>query len=400
VGADIDATKVVSMENSVKWTLILLIALFIIIVVIVSFILAKNITRPLNIVTNRMMETAKMGGDLTQRIKITSTDEIGQLSSAFNQLFETIHIMMKKVKDTTINISNSSAELSAAMEQGTHEINQIASQSVTLSSGIHDVGGLFEKAKEEIDSLSASSQEVAASSEEVDQAAQNMRTSAETVSTVLKGSVASISELAVLTNNANSAISELDEYTKSIGSIINTINGIAKNTNLLALNAMIEAQRAGEAGRGFAVVAENIRVLSANTQNSVEEIRNLVNAVISRINQIVETQKSIDPAVKKTIDASESANDLLQQIVVQSESVARLISQISDTNGTQADGVQKISTFIYEINNHFSSQVETSLTTTAATQELTATSEMILENANALEKISQELKLLINNFKL
>lgn len=400
VGVDVEAKDILSMRSMIRMQLIIMFSLFTLIITGAIWMIARRITKPINIVTDRMVETARNGGDLTQRIKITTNTEVGKLAQAFNQLFAMIHDIMVKVKETAGQLSVATEELSGALTETSESMGRISRDATTLTEGIDQAGILFTNIKEEIGILSNNSSRIANGSEELDRHAQSTKDTAMTASDAVKNSTRSIAQLASMTQEASVNISALGEFTQSIAGIVETISGIARQTNLLALNAMIEAQRAGEAGRGFAVVAENIRVLSDNTQKSVDEIRRLVGDVVSRIDLVLGTQKAIDPVLKLTLSEAETVDNSLDHMLKQYIVMVDMIRHIAGSNEEQASAIQKLVSFTDEVSLHFMRQVEVAHSTTAATQEVNSMTEEIESNAHAISQTAEELKELIKKFRL
>jgi len=399
-GVDVDASDVIGTRSRIVLQYSTLLFVYVLIVVIVSFIIAGRITKPINAVTEKMIETSGKAGDMTQRLKVQTNDEIGELSHAFNKLFDTLHDILKKVKLTTGILSESSQQLSAATESSIDSINQIAGKSSELSEGIDEAGELFKDMKHEIEVFSINSKDIRAKTDELNRFAQHLNGSAQNVSSAVKDSSDSMDTLSKLTIASNADILELGTYSESIGSIVETISGITQQTNLLALNAMIEARRAGEAGNGFIVVAENIRALSDSTRDSAEQIRELINQLVSKINKIVQLQKSIEPILERTLTDFTTADRSLKDIFEKFEIIVDKIASISSANENQVYGISRLLTLADTIYNHFNKQIELAQVTAAATQELNSTSEEIMAKSNDLSNVARELEDIIKNFKL
>ena len=400
VGADIDASEIGKMRVHFLVISIILMLVFSVLVILAIYIITKKIVKPVIVLTDKMIETAEVGGDLTKRINIKSNDEIGRLTEAFNQLMNTIHQLMIKTKNTTEYLASSSTELTCSMDDSLPRIELILKDFDEITNGISEIGKSYTILQSEIEVFSSNSEEIAANTNEINNFAQNIKDSTNTATKTIESSNDTVSSLISLTAKTNVRIKELGNFSKSIANIVDTISGIAEQTNLLALNAMIEAQRAGEAGRGFSVVAENIRQLSDNTKVSVEEIRNLVDNVINSIKEIILMQKNIEPMINKTQDSTQTVDSVLKDIMTRFSQIADMISQISVANESQAGGVQKILSTSDDIYRLFKNQMEIANKSSETVKEISLVFDEVKTSASSLNDLSGELQNQIDKFKV
>ncbi|MGH8487069.1 MAG: methyl-accepting chemotaxis protein, partial [Pseudomonas sp.] len=230
--------------------------------VLLIWLAALRITRPLQSLTHMLEDIAEGEGDLTRRLTVQSRDEIGQLAKAFNRFVERIHTSISEVSSTTrqlnevairvVNASNSS--MSNSVEQ--------ASRTSSVAAAINQLG--------------AAAQEIARNAADASQQATDVRHLAEEGSQVLEKTIAAMHLLSGKISASSSNIETLNSKTVDIGQILEVIKSISEQTNLLALNAAIEAARAGEAGRGFAVVADEVRNLAHRTQDSAQQVQKMI----------------------------------------------------------------------------------------------------------------------------
>lgn len=280
-----------------------------IVISIASTMVINRLLYPLQTLSEALTQLAQGRGDLTQRIDITRMDEIGKLAELVNQFLSQMQSMLKGVVEHSHDLNNHAekanqlaVQSSMRVENQQNDINQIAT-------AIHE--------------MSATAAEVASHAELTASASQASATACNDGQEVIQQNRDAITRLATQVEDAANVIRELENNAQSINQILSTIQGIAEQTNLLALNAAIEAARAGEQGRGFAVVADEVRVLSQRTHGSTEEIRVMIDTLQKNTEHAVDSMTTSTQLAENSVGFAEQAHDSLSKIT-------QAISEIND----------------------------------------------------------------------
>lgn len=275
---------------------VLLVALTIIVYLYLAFFMSIRYT------IKRFSATARdiARGDLTQEIRFNGRDEMGQLRDAFNEMITNIRATLSAVKDSSESVSSNVNEVESIANRSRKAVQDQLEQTNQVSSIIRNVA--------------EHAGSVTRLAEEAEQAAHAGHEKSVEAARVITNVMGEIGRLSNEMSNSMEAVNRLAENSSSISSILATIKGIAEQTNLLALNAAIEAARAGEQGRGFAVVADEVRTLASRTQKSASEIEGLISDVQKNIVSAVETMEVNRSMVEKTVASSGQVNTTLHEI--------------------------------------------------------------------------------------
>ncbi len=280
-----------------------------IVISIASTMVINRLLYPLQTLSEALTQLAQGRGDLTQRIDITRMDEIGKLAELVNQFLSQMQSMLKGVVEHSHDLNNHA-----------EKANQLATQSsIRVENQQNDINQIATAIHE----MSATAAEVASHSELTASASQASATACNEGQEVIQQNRDAITRLATQVEDAANVIRELENNAQSINQILSTIQGIAEQTNLLALNAAIEAARAGEQGRGFAVVADEVRVLSQRTHGSTEEIRVMIDTLQKNTEHAVDSMTTSTQLAENSVGFAEQAHDSLSKIT-------QAISEIND----------------------------------------------------------------------
>ena len=348
-------------------------ALFIGLICLVTFwFAARQISTPLRHVADRLRDIAQGEGDLTQRIALHRDDELGALANWFNAFLDKIHGTVRDIvsavdqsRQYTVEASRLSSSSRAALQSQFNEIDLVASA---------------------CEEMHQTSNEVAQSANRVVVAADSAECSAQQGKAVVEETSLAMEELMQQISSAKPRVEELSRNSDNISQILEVITGIAEQTNLLALNAAIEAARAGEQGRGFAVVADEVRNLARRTQDSVVEIRQVITNLQSGTGQVVQAILSSHQQANVTQQRS-------QQAVVMIEEITRAIATIQEMSNQIEIAIKEQGKVSGEISENINSIRK-------ASEMVTRSAESSSSMLDDLEQLAHHQQLLVSQFKV
>jgi methyl-accepting chemotaxis protein len=341
----------------------IILAVLLLISITLFFTIRRLVIIPINHVAVSLREISSGKGDLTCRLPENRRDEIGQLAHAFNETMSTLASLIREMNCIGHTVQNTAAQLAKTANNTQENTDRQLMEVDQIATALQE--------------MSASATEVAASAEKTAETSQEASTEASRGQQSVAGNAKAIHLLTEEIDNTSEQIITLHNNSKNISSIVTVIRNIAEQTNLLALNAAIEAARAGEQGRGFAVVADEVRNLAHKTQTSTHEIEQIVD----------ELQKSAETANLSMNDNKQiaiSANDATQAIQSVLLSLNERIQTINDMNSHVAAASYEQSTVTTEISQHVTSMQDISHTVSKLNQDVAIMANEVSDQSNTL----------------
>ncbi|ETK15201.1 methyl-accepting chemotaxis protein II [Pseudomonas sp. FH4] len=338
--------------------------------IIAALVITRQITRPLRETLAVVERIAS--GDLSHNIQVTRRDELGVLQQGIQRMGTTLRELISGIRDGVTQIASAAEELSAVTEQTSAGVNSQKIETDQVATAMHE--------------MTATVQEVARNAEQASQAASAADGQAREGDKVVAEAIAQIERLADEVARSTDAMAHLQQESNKIGSVMDVIKAVAEQTNLLALNAAIEAARAGEAGRGFAVVADEVRGLAQRTQKSTEEIEGLVAGLQNGTQQVANVMNN-------SRSLTDSSVELTRKAGVSLENITRTVSNIQSMNQQIAAAAEQQSAVAEEISRSIVNVRDVSEQTATASDE-TAKSSV------ELARLGSQLQQMVSHFRV
>ena len=340
--------------------------------VLIAIVISRMVTLPLNQTVAALEDVAEGEGDLTRRIEVRSQDEFGRLADAFNRFSAKLQGLMQEVSDSCRQLANSSSSMSQVVEDTQQHVTE-------QSEEIGQVSG-------SIDNMARGIEEVAGHTVEATELAEQTHQQASSGRVVVQRSVDTSQALSKDVEQAARVVDELESEVQSISGVLEVIRSIAEQTNLLALNAAIEAARAGEQGRGFAVVADEVRSLASRTQESTEEIQSKIERLTSGSQQ----------AVKVMDDGRHKAEEGLQQVRQAGEALEKIAGAVTG----MLDMNRRISGITVQQQQEAGAVHQRVAAINELSVQTASRSSDMAEMARQVNELSQRLQQLVGQFKV
>jgi len=340
--------------------------------IVIIYRIASSVIQPVQSLS-QLMHHVSNHNDLTLRARHSDKkDEVSSMSRHFNKMMEEFHTMLSRVYDSASQLSSSSSELNSVSQETNERVSRQNIETEQVAAAINQ--------------MTATVQEVAQHASDAADASRLADEEAHKGKDVVSANLASIRKLADEVDNTASMLNQLSSDSENIGEVLNVIRDIAEQTNLLALNAAIEAARAGEQGRGFAVVADEVRTLAQRSQQSTQEIEEIVERLQSSASQAVDAMQVGQTQAEDSVQNAEQVGHSLDEII-------RAVDAITEKNIQIASASEEQSSVAEEINRSVANISQIAAESASNVDQTTSTSE-------TLSDMSGQLKTLVSQFKL
>ncbi|AZC26488.1 MULTISPECIES: methyl-accepting chemotaxis protein [Pseudomonas] len=372
IGLSVDKDKAFSMLKEFRTSAVIATLTAVALTIALLGLLIRLLMQPLHVMTRAMEDIADGEGDLTRRLNIQNHDEFGILGTAFNRFVERIHGSIREVSSATEHVNEVALRVVSASNSSMLNSDEQASRTNSVAAAINQLG--------------AAAQEIARNAAQASQQASDARNLAEDGQQVVDRSIQAMNQLSDMISASSNNIETLNSKTVNIGQILEVITSISQQTNLLALNAAIEAARAGEAGRGFAVVADEVRNLAHRTQESAQQVQTMIEELQVGARESVSTMSNSQRHSQDSVEIANQAGERLNSVTQRIGEIDGMNQSVATATEEQTSVVESINMDITEINTLNQEGVEN----------LQAT----LRACSDLEQQATRLKHLVGSFRI
>jgi methyl-accepting chemotaxis protein len=372
IGLSVDKEKAFSMLSEFRASAVVATVISVVIIIALLGMLIRLLIQPLHVMTRAMADIADGEGDLTKRLTIVNNDEFGTLGTAFNRFVERVHGSIREVSSATGQVNEVALRVVAASNSSMFNSDQQASRTSSVAAAINQLG--------------AAAQEIARNAAQASNQASDARSLAEDGQQVVDRSIAAMNQLSSMLSASSTNIESLNSKTVNIGQILEVITSISQQTNLLALNAAIEAARAGEAGRGFAVVADEVRNLAHRTQESAQQVQTMIEELQVGARESVSTMSDSQRHSQDSVEIANLAGERLSSVTQRIGEIDGMNQSVATATEEQTAVVESINVDITEINTLNQEGVENLQST--------------LRACSDLEQQAARLKQLVGSFRI
>lgn len=378
--------------------LIILLAAALGLSIIVTFIVILGINNPMQELKRITQKVA--GGILTEKAHVKAKNEFAELAKDINSMIDSLRDIIGKIKESSLQIASFSVQLSANAEENSSASEEIASTTQETAMGSVNQVNKINSATMVVDELSSFAQEVSHNVNTTSILSLETSTSAQEGDKQVRMAVQQMDFINEVVSSSGKLVTELGEKSNQIGQIVDAITSISGQTNLLALNAAIEAARAGEAGKGFAVVADEVRKLAEQSGEATKNITQIIKEIQDQTIEAVESMNGGTDAVKEGIIIVRSTGEVFNKILISTKNVTEQMRVVSESVNKMNENSRVVASNMRDILEIAETSSDNTQNVASTVEEQTASMEEIASSANTLSSMAEELQSLVSNFEL
>ncbi len=369
-------------------------------IVIFGFMLFKSLKRNTQAINDSILDIAQAGGDLTRRVNVRNRDEFSIIAASTNTLIESISNLIRRVSELADHVSSSSQELMSLADENARTIQDIADATADIASDSDNTISSMNSAQQKMSDLEHSMHQLNEQASAVHRASIAMQQAADEGSRSVEQSSLVMQSIEETMASTTSTVEALGRKSADITSIIGTITAISEQTNLLALNAAIEAARAGEHGRGFAVVADEVRKLAEQSQSAAKEVTSIVTSIQDEVTSIIAQNHEGVTTVIRGVEVTNETNQSLANILSHTEETTSIIAAMVDKIATTLENSNAVASDFIHVNAYAEQSAANTVTSAAAATQGSASMQEINAAATELAQQADSLRNLVSEFKV